>query len=374
LGLFWVLNFAFLILHFAIYIFMASSPIIIPVFLPFLGCRERCIFCNQHATGGPAVPLVSLREHLRTSLGQIPQKEMSRQKQIAFYGGSFTALGADDQLSYLKEVQPFLAEGLIDTIRISTRPDALAPELLPMLRSYGIKTVEIGAQSMIDEVLVLARRGHSAEDTASATSRLKEEGFEVGLQLMMGLPGDSFSRFLQTLDRVIHLRPDFVRIHPALVVRGAPLESLWRSGQYTPLPLDKAIEWLKIGLLKLERAAVPVVRLGLQPSEELDGHYLAGPYHPALRHRVDSAIFFDMAASLVADHQVGLRAAFLCNPRDVSIFRGQRNDNLHRLRTRFQLEEASLRSLDSVPRGSLILQVGQANLAIRRTDLRYENN
>jgi hypothetical protein len=131
---------------------------------------------------------------------------------------------------------------------------------------------------------------------------------------------------------------------------------------------------LKIGLLKLERASVPVVRVGLQPTEELHGHYLAGPYHPALRHRVDSAIFFDMAASLVADHRVGPRAAFLCNPRDVSIFRGQRNDNLHRLRTRFQLEEASLRSLDSVPRGSLILQVGQANLAIRRTDLRYENN
>lgn len=353
---------------------MTSSPIIIPVFLPFLGCRERCVFCNQRATGGAAVPLFSLREHLRTSLAQIPPKERSRQKQIAFYGGSLTALDPEVQLPYLEAVQPFLAEGLIDSIRISTRPDALAPDLLPMLRKYGTKTVEIGAQSMIDEVLALARRGHSAEDTACATSRLKEEGFEVGLQLMMGLPGDSLSRFLQTLDRVIHLQPDFVRLHPTLVVRGAPLESLWRSGQYTPLSLDEAIDWLKIGILKLERASIAVARVGLQPTEELDGHYLAGPYHPALRHRVDSAIAFDMAADLIADNRVGPRAAFLCHPADISVLRGQKNDNLLRLRTRFQLEEVSLQSFDAVPRGSLILQTAQANLTIRRTDLQYEYN
>jgi histone acetyltransferase (RNA polymerase elongator complex component) len=353
---------------------MPSSPIIIPVFLPFLGCRERCIFCNQRATGGSAVPLSSLREHLRTSLAQIPQKEKSRQKQIAFYGGTLTALDPEIQLPYFKEVQPFLTEGLVDSIRISTRPDALSPDVLPFLRKYGTRTVEIGAQSMIEEVLALARRGHSAEDTACATSRLKEEGFEVGLQLMMGLPGDSLPRFLQTLDRVIHLRPDFVRIHPALVVRGAPLESLWRSSHYAPLSLDESIDWLKIGLLKLERASIAVARVGLQPTEELDDHYLAGPYHPALRHQVDSAIFFDMAANLIADHRVGRRAMFLSHPGDVSIFRGQKNGNLLRLRTRFQLEEVSLHSLDSIPRGSLILQTGQANLTIRRMDLQYEKN
>ena len=302
------------------------------------------------------------------------RKEKSRQKQIAFYGGSLTALDPEVQLPYLEAVQPFLAEGLIDSIRISTRPDALAPDLLPMLRKYGTRTVEIGAQSMIEEVLSLARRGHSAEDTACATSRLKEEGFEVGLQLMMGLPGDSLPRFLKTLDRVIHLRPDFVRIHPTLVVKDAPLESLWRSGQYAPLSLDETIGWLKIGLLKLERASIAVARVGLQPTEELDDHYLAGPYHPALRHRVDSAIFFDMAANLIADYRVGPRATFLCHPGDVSIFRGQKNDNLLRLRTRFQLEEVSLQSVASVPRGSLVLQIGHANLTICRTDLQYEKN
>jgi histone acetyltransferase (RNA polymerase elongator complex component) len=353
---------------------MISSPLIIPVFLPFLGCRERCIFCNQWATGGPAVPLTSLHEHLRTSLAQISSRASSRQKQIAFYGGSLTALEPEAQLLYLKEVQPFLAEGVINSIRISTRPDALAPDLLPMLRKYGTRTVEIGAQSMIDEVLALARRGHSAEDTASATSRLKQEGFEVGLQLMMGLPGESLSRFLETLDRVIQLQPDFVRIHPTLVVKGAPLEQLWRSGRYAPLSLEETIDWLKIGLLKLERASIAVARVGLQPTEELGEHYLAGPYLPALRHRVDSAITFDMAARLIADHGVGRRAVFLCHPSDVSIVRGRKNNNFLALRTRFQLEEVSLQSLDSVPRGSLVLQAGQANHTICRTDLRYENN
>jgi histone acetyltransferase (RNA polymerase elongator complex component) len=306
-------------------------------------------------------------------VAQISLKGKSRQKQIAFYGGSLTALDPEVQRLYLKEVQPFLEEGVIDSIRISTRPDALAPDLLPMLRRYGTRTVEIGAQSMIDEVLALAHRGHSAEDTASATSRLKQEGFEVGLQLMMGLPGDSLPRFLETLDHVIHLQPDFVRIHPTLVVRDAPLEPLWRSGRYAPLSLDETIDWLKIGLLRLERASIAVARVGLQPGEELDEHFLAGPYLPALRHQVDSAIAFDMAAHLISAHPVGRRAEFVCHPSDVSILRGQKNDNLLALRARFHLEEVSLQGLDSVPRGSLFLRTGQANLSIRRTDLQYEN-
>jgi histone acetyltransferase (RNA polymerase elongator complex component) len=352
---------------------MTSSPIIIPVFLPFLGCRERCVFCNQRATGGTAVPLTSLRKHLKSILSQVPPKGESRQRQIAFYGGSFTALDPEIQILYLKEVQPFLEEGSVDSIRISTRPDALAPDLLPILRRYGTKTVEIGAQSMIEEVLSLAHRGHSAEDTARAISRLKQEGFEVGLQLMMGLPGDSRPRFLQTLDRIIELQPDFVRIHPTLVVKDAPLESLWRSGRYTPLSMDDMMAWLKPGLLKLERAAITVARVGLQPTEELEDHYLAGPYHPSLRHLVDSAIAFDMAASLIADHPVGLRVVFFCHPGDDSIFRGQKNDNLLKLRARFQLEEVSIQSHDSVPRGSLVLQRDRANITIRRTDLRYED-
>src|SRR4030042_2348188 len=182
---------------------MVETPLIIPIFLPAIGCRERCLFCNQKTSNDGFPTLSSVRNFIEASLAEIPYDKNDREKQVAFYGGSFTATHREDQLSYLKEVQPFLTSGLIDSIRISTRPDALDEETLSLLKEYGVKTVEVGVQSMIDEVLLFARRGHSAADTVDAGSRLKDEQFEVGHQLMIGLPGDSFDRFLQTLNRVI---------------------------------------------------------------------------------------------------------------------------------------------------------------------------
>ncbi|MGZ3524331.1 MAG: elongator complex protein 3, partial [Thermodesulfobacteriota bacterium] len=278
---------------------MTSSPLIIPVFLPSLGCRERCLFCNQKATAEGLPSPSSVRSFIEASLDGIPYDKKSREKQIAFYGGSFTAIHRDDQVRYLKEVQPFLAPGLIDSIRISTRPDALDEEILSLLKEYGVKTVEVGVQSMIDEVLALAHRGHCVKDTVDAVHRLKNRNLEVGLQLMIGLPGDTCDLFLQTLDQVMELKPDFVRIHPTLVLEGAPLEILWRGGKYSPLQLDEVVQWLKKGILRLENSSLPVARIGLQPTKELERDFLAGPYHPAFRQLVDSAIFFDMATSLL---------------------------------------------------------------------------
>src|SRR4030042_764520 len=186
---------------------MVETPLIIPIFLPAIGCRERCLFCNQKTSNDGFPTLSSVRNFIEASLAEIPYDKNDREKQVAFYGGSFTATRREDQVSYLKEVQPFLASGLIDSIRISTRPDALDEETLSLLKEYGVKTVRLGVQSMIDEVLFLSKRGHCAEDAVSATSRLKRRGFEVGLQLMIGLPGDTCDRFLQTLDRVVELKP-----------------------------------------------------------------------------------------------------------------------------------------------------------------------
>src|SRR4030042_5197254 len=182
---------------------MTTAPLIIPIFLPNLGCHERCLFCNQKAASEGLPSPSSVRNFIQSSLNGIFSDKKDREKQIAFYGGSFTAIRRDDQVCYLKEVQPFLASGLIHSIRISTRPDALDEETLSLLKEYSVKTVEIGVQSMIDEVLLLAHRGHCAADTVSAASLLNHWGFEVGHQLMIGLPGDSFDRFLQTLNRVI---------------------------------------------------------------------------------------------------------------------------------------------------------------------------
>lgn len=345
------------------------APLIIPVFLPAMGCREHCLFCNQKAASEGLLSPSSVRDFIKGSLNSSSPKKKDREKQVAFYGGSFTAIYKDDQVHYLKEVQPFLASGLVDSIRISTRPDALDEEMLSLLKEYGVKTVEVGVQSMIDEILFSSKRGHSAEDTVSATSRLKQWGFEVGLQLMIGLPGDSFDRFLQTLDQIIELKPDFVRIHPTLVLKGASLETLWRDGEYSPLLLDEAVQWLKKGILKLERASISVARIGLQPTQELERDFLAGPYHPALHQLVDSSIFFDMACALLQISQKNGRALFLCHPREVSNLRGQRNENILRLKKHFKLSEILTDGRQELPRGYLGLQTQGGEVSIHRKSL-----
>ncbi len=348
---------------------MALSPLIIPVFLPSMGCREQCLFCNQKTAAEGLSSPSSVRNFIEASLAEIPYDKKNREKQVAFYGGSFTAIHRDDQVRYLKEVQPFLASGLIDSIRISTRPDALDEEILPLLKEYGVKTVEIGVQSMIDEVLFLSKRGHCAEDTVSATSRLRRWGFEVGLQLMIGLPGDTCDLFLQTLDRVVQLKPDFVRIHPTLVLEGAPLEILWREGRYSPLQLDEAVQWLKKGILKLENSFIPVARIGLQPTKELERNFLAGPYHPALHQLIHSAIFFDMATSLLQISQKNGQALFFCHPKEISNLRGQKNENILRLKKHFKLSEILINGRQELPRGTLGLQTQGGEVSIHRKSL-----
>jgi histone acetyltransferase (RNA polymerase elongator complex component) len=344
------------------------APIIIPIFLPNLGCRQRCLFCNQRVTVEEVPSPLFVRTLIEDSIQKLPPIG-TREKQVAFYGGSFTAMPQEDQVRYLEVVQAFLKSGLIHSIRISTRPDALDEETLSLLKGYGVKTVEIGAQSMIDEVLILSRRGHWPADTFSAASRLRRWDFEIGIHLMIGLPGDTRDRFFQTLDRVIDLKPDFLRIHPTLVLEGSPLESLWRAGQYSPLTLREAIHWLKPGLLKLERSSIRMARIGLQPTRELERHLLAGPYHPALHQLVDSEVFFDMAEHLLQKDSEGSQALFLRNPKEVSNLRGQRNENIRKLRAQFQMEEVFIQGVKEIPRGSLFLHIPGGYISIKRKDL-----
>ena len=185
---------------------------------------------------------------------------------------------------------------------------------------------------------------------------------------MVGLPGDSFSRFLETLQRVIDLRPDFLRIHPALVLRGASLEALWREGEYSPPTLEEAVQWLKSGLLELEKASIPVARLGLQPTKELEASFLAGPYHPALHQLVRSEIFFDRAVDLFKTHRTGLEPVFFCHPGEVSNVRGQRNANIRRLKGMFGFKSIVIQERKDIPRGALVLQAPLGEVSAQRKE------
>jgi len=349
----------------------AKPTLIIPIFLPHRGCSKQCLFCNQKALAKEVPSPLSVQQFIEKSLLNFSSGRKAKERQVAFYGGSFTAMKREDQLLYLKEVQPFLLSGEIDSVRISTRPDAFDREILSWLKQYGVRTVEIGTQSLVDEVLLYSKRGHSAADTFFAVSELRSFGFEVGLHLMIGLPGDDRSRFCKSLDRAIELRPDFVRIHPTLVLKGAPLEDRWRTGEYTPLSLRETIDWLKYGILQLEKAKIPVARVGLQPSRKLEKHLLAGPYHPALHQLVESAIFYDMAKILIQDFPKGKEAIFFCNPKEVSNLRGQRNENLMRLMQDFKLSQILIEEKDDLPRGFLGLKIQGKEVLIHRKSIPY---
>jgi histone acetyltransferase (RNA polymerase elongator complex component) len=183
---------------------------------------------------------------------------------------------------------------------------------------------------------------------------------------MIGLPGDTRDRFLRTLDRVIELEPDFLRIHPTLVLRGAPLENLWREGRYSPLSLEETIDWLKRGLERLEKSSLSVARMGLQPTDELQRNVLAGPYHPALRQLVEGAIFFDMAMSLLQDSQKNGQALFFCNPKEISNLRGQKNENILKLKKHFNLSDIFIHGRQELPRGYLGLQTQGEEVSTHR--------
>ena len=184
---------------------------IIPFFIPHSGCPHQCVFCNQKNITGRQAP-VRPETIARTIVDYCQTRTQQEPVQIAFYGGSFTALPREEQKAYLEAAQPFIRSGMIECIRLSTRPDYINQDILSLLKAHHVRIVELGAQTLNDEVLIRSGRGHTATDTIHAVKLLKEYGFIVGLQLMIGLPGDSASSFANTVSGIIDLKPDFVRI------------------------------------------------------------------------------------------------------------------------------------------------------------------
>ncbi|MBI3813007.1 MAG: radical SAM protein, partial [Nitrospinae bacterium] len=272
---------------------------IIPVFIPYSGCPHRCIFCNQKRIAGE-VEGVSIETIGRTIDSWISLSAISYQlsaiRQIAFYGGSFTALPIERQEEILSSGSHYLNDGIVDSIRLSTRPDSISAENLALLKRYGVKTVELGVQSMDNRVLAMSERGHSAEDVRNSSRLLKSYGFKVGIQVMPGLPGDTLESSLYTADEVIKLKPDFVRIYPAVVIKDTGLADLYQKGVFKPLTLYDAIGVCKIMLMKFETNNIPAIRIGLQPTSSLieKDVILDGPFHPALRQLIESEIAYDM--------------------------------------------------------------------------------
>ncbi|MBQ3199967.1 MAG: radical SAM protein [Firmicutes bacterium] len=318
---------------------------ILPFFIPHLGCPNQCIFCDQKKIAGCVQPPTG--DDLTAVLQNLPPGAEDK-PELAFYGGSFTAIPTRQQLEYLQPAAKALQEGRISDIRLSTRPDAIDEPRLSLLRQFGVDTVELGVQSMTDGVLKAARRGHTAEDSLRAVRLLKKWGFVAGVQLMPGLPGETAASALLGAERILAEKPAMLRIYPTVVLKGTECEALYQSGSYQPLSLAEAVEIsLQIKLLA-EDLRVQVIRIGLQPTEELAAQVLAGPYHESFGALVQA--FYWRQKLLFALRKLPLATECYLNRRDIAAAVGYQRQNLAYYPPRLRLRGREMAA------GSLLLK------------------
>ena len=333
---------------------MSARAEIIPVFVPHLGCRHNCVFCNQKRISGSeqAASVETVKEAIARAAA-LPRTGAKRQ--LAFYGGSFTAIEESLQETLLAAAQQALQEGSIDAIRLSTRPDAIDERVLSRLKRYGVDTVELGAQSMDDEVLRLSRRGHTAADVVRASNLVREAGFSLVLQMMTGLPGDSPERDMETARRLIALRPDAVRLYPTVIVRDTELYDRYLAGEYAEHSVEDAVEVCAKLLPLFEDSGIEVIRLGLNPTEELTGGAaVAGAYHPALGELVKSRVYRNRARALLDGIAPHSHVVLGVEARAISQMTGQKRENLRNLCKEFSLDGLKVRPA-AVKKGEIVI-------------------
>jgi histone acetyltransferase (RNA polymerase elongator complex component) len=333
---------------------MIAKRNIIPIFVPHMGCPNNCVFCNQRRITGSLLPPTAqlVGKTVIEALNLIPE---GKPVQVAFYGGSFTAIDENLQRSLLGAVQPFLRDGRVDCLRVSTRPDAIDSQTLDLLEQYGVRTIELGAQSMCDEVLAASGRGHTAAQTGNAAKLIKIRGFELILQMMTGLPGDTKERSIETAQKIIALAPDGVRIYPSVIIENTPMEDMWREGKYCEHTVDEAVDWCARIVPMFEAAGITIIRLGLNPTEELScGSAVAGAYHPALGELVYSRVMLSRACSLISKEHCGMDLVLGVNASDVSVMTGQHRSNIIALTERFCLNSVKVRVCD-IEKGKVVL-------------------
>ncbi len=301
----------------------ASSPQIffiemrhynIPIFIPELACPNRCVYCNQRHISGQLEPVTT--QQVRDIIEQhLSCFKYPCEVELAFFGGSFTGLKISEQEEYLATVQPYIKQGQISSIRLSTRPDYIDTEILDLLKRYNVKTIELGAQSLCDEILQYCERGHSVKDVEVASAMIKNHGFELGLQMMVGLPLDTLERSKQTALKIVELGADNTRIYPTLVIKHTKLAELYEAGLYQPLSLFEAVE-RTAEIYKIFTANnINILRVGLHPSEGLihGTELVTGPFHVSFRELVLSKIWHERLLSLPEDC-----FAIRLNPKDVN--------------------------------------------------------
>jgi histone acetyltransferase (RNA polymerase elongator complex component) len=334
-------------------------PFIIPIFLPHAGCPHQCVFCSQKSITGTEEKSPSTQQ-LQSQVDAFLAYNVRQRRpvQIAFFGGNFLGQPTDAVQILLTEATKYIARGDVDSIRFSTRPDTIDRQRLDLISDFPVSTVELGVQSMDPGVLMASRRGHSDLDTEHAVDLLKNVNYRIGLQIMIGLPEDTPEKMIKTGQRVADLKPEFVRIYPTLVIQESPLAKWYQEGKYRPLSLKAAVTQAKNLYLLLQRAGIPVTRMGLQHEEGFDapGTILAGPYHPAFGHLVYSEIFLDcVSRAMTPDSRQGQKIQIRLHPGNVSQMRGLNNENIKKLNQLFRPESIDIISDPGMTKNELLL-------------------
>lgn len=302
----------------------------IPIFVSHQGCPHQCSFCNQKTiTGsGDAVTPHQVRKAIEAALETAPRAPV--QTEVAFFGGSFTAIDAKLQEALLGAAKPFLDSGAVHGIRLSTRPDCIDDVVVERLLRYGVTSVELGVQSSDAEVITMNKRGHTFEDVKGAFSLLRAAGFEVGLQMMLGLYGSTREKDIQTARDIAALKPDTTRIYPTVVLEGSPLCDLYRKGEYVPLTLEQAVDIAAAAYTIFKENGVRVLRMGLMASDTLSDGCVAGPQHPAFGELVLSRLYlYKMRRALEGKN--GGEFTFYVHPSQVSQALGNKKENKTRI-------------------------------------------
>lgn len=341
---------------------MDKKYYIIPIFVPHKGCPHDCIFCNQKKITGQIgeVTAGEVKLKIEEYLATIPKD--SSYIEVAFYGGSFTAIPLDYQKELLEAACSYVESGKIESIRVSTRPDCIDEEIAENLKRYRVGIVELGVQSMDEGVLKMCNRGHTSEDVVKAVGLLKKYGFTVGVQMMIGLPGDSEEKALMTARKLISLKPDITRIYPALVIKNTYMEDMYISGEYVPLTLEAAVEEAKKLLILFEGNGVNVIRIGLQPTENilLGKDVVAGPFHPSIRHLVESLVYRDMIVYLLQNIKEKHNNIILkVNPKNISEIVGLKKSNIGYIKSNFFIDKLEILQDNSVEAGTIVLNNGE---------------
>jgi histone acetyltransferase (RNA polymerase elongator complex component) len=307
------------------------NQLIIPVFIPHEGCPYRCAFCNQSNITGVnhRSDEVIVSQTILSYLDVFDSESLPENREVAFYGGSFTGLSVERQKRLLHAVQPSIQSGDVHSIRVSTHSLLVNPHNISLLKDNNVRTVELGIQSTNDRVLQAVGRPCNFETVKSAVDSIRKNRLRLGLQLMPGLPEDDETIFMKSVKDVIGLKPDFVRIYPTLVIKNTKLYQMYKLGKYLPWKLNRMVRLVKDALLAFQSENIPVIRVGLHSDPSMLENLVDGPYHPAFRYLVDSLIarekMFDLIDQL---HRIPQTLTFKVPSRQVSLYLGHKKDNI----------------------------------------------